>query len=99
MLLEIIIAFLIVAISLGIIFQNLSVSMSFLAKGKSKLEKAFFLETVGARILLGDKNLELPNVVLKSVDVDHQGRDYQLIEVQGPKNSLLLFLKKEQYAF
>ena len=94
-LIEVIIAFLIISISLGILFQNLSTSISMIEKNKKKLINAFKLETIGIQYLYTneiDENL----VEIKKWPFYLNDTQYKFEEVILEKEhaeNLVLFLK------
>jgi len=103
MLMEIIVAFLIMAIALGVIFQNFSVSLSSFYKGDEKLSNAFRLEEVGVWYWLANElPSETEDITLKSWPFEIDEKEYQFIEIQLKKqeeekiaDKIFLFSRKE----
>ena len=81
MLMEIIIAFLIVSISVGIVFQNLSLSLSLLDKGKESLNRAFALEKAGMLLLL-EKELSREDLPLFRAYASYKDYPFEIGETQ-----------------
>ncbi len=98
MLLEIIISFLIISISLGVIFQNISISLSSYEKAHSRLKNAFLLETIGMAKLLKSEN---PNegekeILEKEFPFEVGDKEYRFLQLSiDNKDSIFLFMGSE----
>ena len=98
MLLEIIISFLIISISLGVIFQNISLSLSSYEKAHSRLKTAFLLETVGMERLLKTENIseEGEEIFEKEFPFEVGDREYKFLQLSmNNKDSIFLFMGSE----
>jgi competence protein ComGC len=105
MLMEIIISFLIISISLGIIFQNISTSLKAIIKANQRLSTCFIQEKVGVWYLLRKEiPSELPaniNIIgTRTWPIEIQQKEFKLTEVLFNKNeqdreSIFIFLKKD----
>ena len=94
-LIEVIIAFLIISISLGVLFQNLSTSISMIEKNKRKLINAFKLETIGIQYLftneLNEDLISIKEWPFYLNDTQYKFEEI-ILEKEHPEN-LILFLK------
>ncbi len=101
MLMEIIIAFMIAAIALGVIFQNFSLSLSSFYKGNEKLRNAFQLEETGIKYwLTNELPSESENMAIKVWPFEINDKEYQFVEVELKRqeetaDAIFLFTKKE----
>ena len=94
-LIEVIIAFLIISISLGVLFQNLSTSISMIEKNKKKLINAFKLETIGIQYLFTNE-LNEDSISIKEWPFYLNDTQYKFEEIILEKEhheNLILFLK------